>query len=339
MKLGVAALAAAALLGLVLYAGSQNAPAAVRVAYFPNITHSQALAGKATGKFQSALAPAKIEWKEFNAGPPVIEALFAGALDIAYVGPNPAIAGYIRSRGEALRVIAGATSGGASLVVRSDSGIERANDLHGKRIATPQLGNTQDVAFRAWLAANGLKPREKGGDVQVIPIVNPDQLTLFAKGEIDGAWAPEPWASLLVHQAGGRILLDERDLWPNRQFVTANVIVRTDFLRQHPDLVKRWVRAHVELTEWIRENPQEAKRIVNEEIQRATRKALPPDVLDDAFSRLDVTYDPLRDSLQRAAEQSFELGFLGKEAPNLSGLDDLSILNEVLRDEKARPIP
>jgi NitT/TauT family transport system substrate-binding protein len=319
---------------------AQASPGVIRVGYFPNITHSQALIGKATRKFDSALAPAgKVEWKEFNAGPSVIEALFAGALDVAYVGPNPTIAGYTRSKGEALRVIAGATSGGASLVVRSASGIQQPNDVHGKRIATPQLGNTQDVAFRVWLLANGMKPREKGGDVQVIPIANPDQLTLFLKGEIDGAWAPEPWASLLVHQAGGRILLDERDLWPNHQFVTANIIVRTEFLRQHPDLVKRWLRAHIELTGWINQNQQEAKRILNEEIQKETRKALPPDVLDDAFSRLEITYDPLRDALLRTAQQAYQLGFLGKEAPNLSGLYDLTLLNEVLREQKAGPIP
>jgi len=340
VKLGTIALVVIALLSFTFHANPQSASAVVRVGYFPNITHSQALVGKATAKFDGALAPvAKVEWKEFNAGPSVIEALFAGALDLAYVGPNPTIAGYTRSRGEALHVIAGATSGGASLVVRSTSGIQQPNDFHGKRIATPQLGNTQDVAFRAWLLAHGLAPREKGGDVQVIPISNPDQLTLFLKGEIDGAWAPEPWASRLVHEAGGRIFLDERDLWPNRQFVTANLIVRTDFLKQHPDLVKRWLRAHVELTGWINQNQKKAKHVLNDEIHNETGKALPPEVLDDAFSRLEVTYDPLRDSLLRAAQQAYQLGFLGREAPDLSGLYDLSLLNEILRDEKARPIP
>ena len=318
---------------------AQTSTRVVHVGYFPNITHSQALIGKATGKFDQALAPsAKVEWKEFNAGPSVVEALFAGALDIAYIGPNPTIAGYTRSQGAALRVIAGATSGGAGLVVRPASGINGVKDFHGKRIATPQLGNTQDVALRAWLRAQGLSPREKGGDVQVIPIANPDQLTLFRKGEIDAAWAPEPWAARLVHEAGGRLFLDERDLWPNRQFVAAEVIVRTDFLKQYPDLVKTWIHTHVTLTNWINKNQAEAKRILNEEIKRETSKSFPAEVLDDAFSRLEVTYDPLRDSLLRDAQQAYELGFLGKQAPDLSGLVDLSILNEVLREEKARPI-
>ena len=140
--------------------------------------------------------------------------MFAEALDIAYVGPNPTVAGYVRSHGEAVRVIAGAASGGAALVIRQGSGIKKAADFHGRKVATPELGNTQDVALRSWLRANGLKPREKGGDVQVIPTSNPDQVTLFLRGQIDAAWAPEPWAARLVHEAGGQIMLDERDLWP-----------------------------------------------------------------------------------------------------------------------------
>ena len=185
----------------------------IRVGAFPNITHAQPMIGKANGWFEKAMGPnVKIEWNSFNAGPSAIEALFAGAIDVTYVGPNPAINGYVRSNGEALRIIAGATSGGAALVVRGDSGINKAEDFHGKRIASPQMGNTQDVALRAWLKSQGLKTRDKGGDVQVMPIANPDQLTLFLKKEIDAAWAPEPWASRLVHDAGGRIFLDERTL-------------------------------------------------------------------------------------------------------------------------------
>ena len=327
------------LLGSAWLLRAQSPAVQIHAGYFPNITHSQALVGKATGKFDAALAPnATVDWKQFNAGPSVIEALFAGALDIAYVGPNPAISGYIRSKGAALRVIAGATSGGAALVVRPAAGIQSANDFHGKRIATPQLGNTQDVALRAWLLANNLQVREKGGDVQVIPIANPDQLTLFLKGEIDAAWAPEPWASRLVHDAGGKIFLDERDLWPNRQFATALLIVRTEFLQQHPDLVKTWVRTHVELTDWINKNPAEAKRLINEEIRKETSKALPPEVLDDAYSHLDVTYQPLREPLLRSAQQAFQLGFLGKDSPDLSGLYDLSVLNDILKEKKAGPV-
>jgi len=320
-------------------ARGQSTRVAVRAGYFPNVTHSQALVGRALGRFEQALGSgAHIEWKVFNAGPSVIEALFARALDLAYIGPNPAIAGYVRSKGEALRVIAGATSGGAALVVRPAAGIAKPEDFHGKKIATPQLGNTQDVALRAWLQAHSLKTRDKGGDVLVIPIANPDQLTLFLKGEIDAAWAPEPWASRLIQEANARLFVDERDLWPHCQFVTAHLIVRTSFLREHPDVVKNWLRAHIELTEWINAKPTEAKQIVNKQIQKDTGKALPPKVLDESFSRLQATFDPIRSSLLTSAQQAYDAGFLGRERPDLSGLYDLALLNEVLLEKKAKPI-
>src|ERR1700752_2832014 len=224
----------------------------VRVGAFPNITHAQAMVGKANAAFEKAMGPnVKIEWKSFNAGPSAIEALFAGAIDMTYIGPNPTISGYVRSNGEALRVVAGAASGGAALVVRNDSGISKPSDFHGKKVASPQLGNTQDVALRAWLKANGLKTTDKGGDVQIVPLANPDQLTLFLKKDLDAAWAPEPWATRLIREGNGRLFLDERTLWPGGQFICANLIVSPKFLRDHPDVVKNWLRAHVELTEWI----------------------------------------------------------------------------------------
>jgi NitT/TauT family transport system substrate-binding protein len=306
----------------------------VRVGAFPNITHPQAMIGKANAWFEKALGPqTRIEWKSFNAGPSAIEALFAGALDMTYIGPNPAINGYVRSNGEALRIIAGATSGGAALVVRSDAGINRDEDFHGKRIASPQMGNTQDVALRAWLKSKGLKTRDKGGDVQVVPVANPDQLTLFAKRELDAAWAPEPWASRLVHEANGRIFLDERTLWPNGQFITAHLIVSTKFLQAHPDLVKNWLRAHVELTDWINSHPAQAKQILNQQISKETGKALSKDVLDDAFGRLQATSDPLRKSLMQAAQSAFDAGFLGRRMPDLSNLYDLTLLNQILAEK------
>jgi len=326
-------LASTALFALLasLEAQAQNAPVVIRAGHFPNITHSQGVIGQANGWFEKAVAPeARVDWKVFNAGPSAIEALFAGAIDLTYIGPNPAINGYVRSQGEALRIVAGATSGGAALVVRADSGIQKPEDFHGKKIASPQMGNTQDVALRGWLNAHGLKLREKGGDVQAIPIANPDQLTLFLKREIDGAWAPEPWASRLIREANGRLFLDERALWPNGQFVTTHLIVSTQFLREHRSLVKKWVKAHVELTAWINRNLPEAKRVLNGEIRKETGKALPQPVLDDSFSRLQVTYDPVRSSLFTSAKWAFEAGFLGRERPDLSGIYDLSILNEVL---------
>lgn len=313
--------------------------ATIRVGAFPNITHSQAMVGKANGFFEKALGPeVKIEWKTFNAGPAAIEALFAGAIDMTYVGPNPAIQGYVRSNGEALRIVAGATSGGAALVVRKDSGIEKPGDFRGKKVASPQQGNTQDVALRAWLMAHGMKTVDKGGDVQVLPMANPDQLTLFQKKELDAAWAPEPWATRLIEEGNGRLFLDERDLWPNGQFITCQLIVGTKFLKDHAELVKNWIRAHVELTDWIIAHQADAKMALNRQIQAETGKALPPAELDEAFSRLQVTYDPLRASLLTAAKSAFDAGFLGRRMPDLSQLYDLQPLNQVLAEKGRKTI-
>ena len=315
---------------------AQSPQITIRAAHFPNITHAQAVIAHANGAYQKALGnAAKIDWKIFNAGSPVIEAIFAGHLDIAYIGPNPAITGYVRSQGKALRIVAGAMSGGASLIVRADSGIQKPADLRGKRVATPQLGNTQDVALRAWLLSHGMKSWERGGEVRVLPIANADQLTLFARKELDAAWAPEPWASRLMREANGRLFLDERTLWPDGKFVTTVVIVRTDFLRQHPELIKKWVRAHVEMTEWINTNLAEAKRVLNLELQKETTKALPQALLDESFSRLEPTVDPLRVSLFKSAKSAFDLGFLGRQQIDLSKLYDLGILNEVRKERGA----
>jgi NitT/TauT family transport system substrate-binding protein len=311
----------------------------VRVGAFPNITHAQAMVGKANGAFQKALGPGvKIEWTSFNAGPSAIEALFAGAIDMTYVGPNPTISGYLRSNGEALRVIAGAASGGAALVVRNDSGINKPEDFHGKRVGSPQLGNTQDVALRAWLKAHGMKPTDKGGDVQVIPLANPDQLTMFLQKQLDASWAPEPWATRLIREGNAHLFLDERTLWPQGQFVVTNLVVSPKFLREHPEVVKNWLVAHVELTDWINGHLAEAKKVLNEQIAKETGKALPPAVLDEAFGRLQITYDPLRSSLLASAKSAYEAGFLGKQLPDLSSLYDLGPLNQVLKERGKQAI-
>ena len=337
---GFAILSAILMLACVSNAGAQANPVIVRVGYFPNITHAQALVGRANGAFEQALGPGvKLQWIAFNAGPAAIEAMFAEAIDLTYVGPNPTVAGYVRSQGAAVRVIAGAASGGAALVIRQGSGITKAADFHGKKVATPQLGNTQDVALRAWLRANGLKPREKGGDVQIVPTANPDQLTLFLRGQIDAAWAPEPWVARLVHEAGGQILIDERDLWPNKQFVATNLIVRPKFLKEHPDVVKKFLVAHVEITQWITKNPAQAKQVMNQQLAKEPgSKPLAAPVMDEAFGRLQVTVDPIRSSLQKSTQEAFDEGFLGKQQPDLSGLYDLTLLNEVLREKKASPV-
>ena len=311
----------------------------IRVGAFPNITHAQAMVGKANGWFDKAMGPqVKVQWTSFNAGPSAIEALFGGAIDMTYVGPNPAINGYVRSNGEAVRVVAGVASGGASLVVRNDSGIQKPEDFHGKRVASPQFGNTQDVALRNWLKSHGMKTTDKGGDVQIIPLANPDQLTLFLKKDLDAAWAPEPWATRLIHEGNGRLFVDERTLWPNGQFVIGLLVVNTKFLREHSDLVKDWIRAEVDLTDWINSHPVESKKLLNQQIQAETDKALPTVVLDEAFGRMQVTYDPLHSALTTAAQQAFDDGFLGRQRPDLSRLYDLTLLNQVLAEKGKKAV-
>ncbi len=309
---------------------SAEAATTIRVGYFPNLTHSQALIGLARGDFQDALGPAvRIEPTSFNAGPAVIEALFADAIDLAYIGPNPAINGYVKSNGQALRIVAGATSGGAAFVVRPEAGIQTPADLAGKKLATPQLGGTQDVALRNFIVTHGLMTTENGGTVEIIPTDNSQTLDLFRQGMIDGAWVPEPWASRLIVEGGGTVFVDERDLWPNGDFVTTHIIVSTGFLEDHPDLVKKWLEAHVAITQWEQANPAEARTAVNAEIEKITGKKLKDEVIAQAWERLTVTWDPIASSLTTSAESAFNAGFLS-EKPDLTGIYDLTLLNEVL---------
>ncbi len=303
----------------------------VRLGYFPNLTHAVALVGVERGTFQQALGSnVKLETKTFNAGPALIEALFAGAIDIGYVGPNPAINGYVQSHGEALRVIAGASSGGVLFVVRPGARIQSPKDLANKKFADPQLGGTQDVALRYYLQQNGLKAADKGGNVQIIPTDNATILTLFKAGKIDGAWVPEPWATRLIVEGKGKVFLDERSLWPGGKFVTTNVVVRKAFLDQHPDLVNKLLQGHVDTIEYIMSNPESAKSIVNQEIKLITGKAMTSKELDLAYNNLDITYDPLSDTLLQSANRAFSLGFLGSSKPDLSGIYNLGPLNQVL---------
>jgi NitT/TauT family transport system substrate-binding protein len=313
---------------------------ALRVGYFPNITHSQALIGLARGDFQDALGEeVVIQPTMFNAGPSVIEALFAGQIDLSYIGPNPAINGFIKSEGEALRIVCGATSGGAAFVVRADSGIRTADDLAGKKLASPQMGNTQDVALRTYLLANGMKTREQGGDVEVVPTSNPLILDMLRLGEIDGAWVPEPWASRLIIEGGGELFLDERDLWTQTggAFVTAQIIVSTKFFTAHPEVVKDWIRAHVEITQWELEHPADARELLNAEIEKFTGKKLPAEVLTMAWGRMTVTWDPIPASLFQSAQYAYEAGFL-KEKPNLDGIYDVNLLDQVLEEKGLPPV-
>ena len=278
----------------------------------------------------------KVQWTSFNAGPSAIEALFAGAIDMTYVGPNPAINGYVRSNGEALRVVAGAASGGASLIVRNDAGINSPEDFHGKRVASPQFGNTQDVALRNWLKKHGMKTNDKGGDVQIVPMANPDQLTLFLKKDLDAAWAPEPWATRLIHEGNGRLFVDERTCGPTANSSSDCWSSIQSFCNAHPDLVKNWIRANVDLTDWINAHPAEAKKLLNQQIQRETGKALPAAVLDEAFSRLQVTYDPLHTRAEHRRPAGIRRWISRPQMPDLSRLYDLTLLNKFSRRKSER---
>lgn len=303
----------------------------VHLGYYPNLTHAVAIVGYERGTFQQALgSQVKLVATTFNAGPAEIEALNSGSIDIAYVGPSPAINGYVKSKGADLRIIAGGSSGGVLFVVRPGANITSAKDLANKKIADPQQGGTQDVSLRYYLQQNNLAPADKGGNVQIVPTDNPTILTLFKAGKIDGAWVPEPWGTRLVVEGKGKIFLDERTLWPDGKFVTTNVVVRKAFIDQHPDIVNKFLQAHVDMVQWILSNPGSAKTIVNSEIKRITGKALLPAELDIAWNNLDITYDPLANSLYQSADRAFSLGFLGASKPSLTGIYNLGLLNQVL---------
>ena len=317
----------------------------LRIGYFPNLNHAQAVIGlQQDGDFQKILntnsnnttKDVRVESFVFNAGPSAIEALFGGQIDVAYVGPNPAINGYLASNGQGLRVISGAASGGASFVIRNDSGIKSVNDLGGKKFASPQLGNTQDVSLRKYLVDNGFNTVDNGGNVTVVPVTPADILTLMLKNEIDGAWVPEPWATRLVKEANGRIFVDERDLWPPEgKFVTAHIIVRPEYLKDNPDVIKKLIAAHVNETQWINSNKEQAIKEFNIQLKKLTGKELPEDVLAESITRLEFTYDPIKESLFKSANDAYDLGFLakGKARPNLESIYDLTLLDQVLREK------
>jgi NitT/TauT family transport system substrate-binding protein len=318
-----------------------NTVKTLRIGYYPNINHAQAVIGLGNGDFQKALGNnIKVQTFTFNAGPSAIEALLAKRIDVTYVGSNPPINGYVVSEGKALRIISGASSAGAVFVVRNDSGIKSPKDFAGKKFASPQLGNTQDIALRRYLLDNGYKTTENGGTVTVTPVANPDILTLFLKKEIDGAWVPEPWGTRLVKEANGRIFLDERNLWKDGKFVTANIAASTDYLQNNPDVIKKLLAAHVNETTWINDHRQEAIKAFNIELKKLTGKTIPEDELRQAVSRIDFTYDPLKLSLFQSANNAYDLGFLakGKPHPNLSGIFDLTILDEVLKEKGLKPV-
>ena len=304
-----------------------SAPTTVRLGYFPNITHAPAIVGVEKGFFQEELGQNKLETSTFNAGPEAVDALFADSIDAAFVGANPAINAFQKSNGEAVRIVAGSTSGGAGLVVKPS--IASAADLKGKKIATPQLGNTQDVALRAFLKSKGLSADTSGGgDVSIVPQANADTLTQFASGDIDGAWVPEPFFTRLQQESGGKVLVDEKTLWPDGKFVTTQLIVATKFLTAHPDAVLALLKGEDDAIAYINAVPADAQKLTNDGIAKITGKALKDEVVAAAFKNLSFTLDPLASSLKKSAQDAYDAGLL--KDTKLDGIYDLTLVNQVL---------
>jgi NitT/TauT family transport system substrate-binding protein len=311
-------------------ATASTEPVTLRLGYFGNTTHAPAIVGIEHGEFQTALGSnVTLKTSVFNAGPAAVEAIFGGALDASFVGPNPSINAYAQSKGEAVRVVSGTASGGAYFVVKPD--VTETN-LKGKTFATPQLGNTQDVALRSWLKDKGLETNSAGGgDVKIIPQENATTLDTFKAGQIDGAWVPEPWATRLVKEGGGKILVDEKDLWPRGKYVTTNLLVTTKFLDAHPDVVQNLIVGLGKSIDFIKNSPTQAEQVVADGIQKATGKPIAADLVTASFKNIDFTLDPVPSSLLKGAQNAQALGLLDPVS-NLKGIYDLKPLNAVLKD-------
>lgn len=303
---------------------SGAAPSEVRIGYFANLTHAQAVLGVASGDFQNAVAPAKVSTKLFNAGPSLIEALFAGEIDIGYIGPGPALNAHAKSRGEGVRVVAGAAANGVLIVARKDAGINALSDLKDKRIATPQLANTQDLAARYYVTHQlGQKDHKN-----VMPVPNAEQVAMMTKGDVDAAWAPEPWASLLVAQAGAKVIGQEKDLWPQKSFSITVVITTPEFLNKHPDTVEKILGAHRVWTARLNNEPARYVPQLKSALFDLTKKQLPEGVVESALANTLFTDEPLPHTFDAMATWSYELGYT-KSKTDLKGLIDTALLSRL----------
>ncbi len=292
----------------------------IRVAFFPNIGHAVPIVGYETGIFSDGLGnKTLIETKIFDSGPQVIESIFARSIDLAYVGPGPAINGFIKSDHK-IKILSGSASGGASFVVHPNSKINSIEDFPGKKIAVPQIGNTQDVSLRNYLLENGLAPAHKGGSVIIFNIANPDIYTLFVKGEIDAAWVPEPWATIFVQQLDGKRLFYEEDIWPNKQFASVLLIGRTDYIEKHPEIIQKWIESHDKTVNWINTNPNKSELIFNEFMKKTLGESLPEAIVRESLSNLEITSDPIPESIAIFAQQADSLGYLGRDGYDLEGI-------------------
>ena len=308
----------------------------LRLGYFPNLTHAPALAGLKKGYFASALGSnVTIETHTFNAGGDAITAILSNSIDATFVGPSPTTNAFVQSHGEAIRVVAGSTSGGALLVVKPS--ISSVAGLKGKTIADPQLGATQDVALRWFLKSNGFATDTAGGgDVSILPEDNAQTLIAFKQGKVDGAWVPEPWASRLVLEGNGRVLVDERDLWPQGKFVTTDLVVRTDFLQAHPKRIQALLEGLYESIAYLSSNPSDAQGVTNDALAELTGKKLASGIVAAAWQHMTFTLDPLAPTLKASADHAHSLGLLPNV--NLSGLYDLALLNAVLAAHHEPPV-
>ena len=293
----------------------------IRVAFFPSVVHAVPIIGMETQTFANNLnTDLDIQVKIFDSGPQVIESIFSNSVDIAYVGPGPVINGFLKSDGNDLKILAGAASGGASFVIQKNSGLDLIENYSGKRIAAPQISNTQDVSLRHYLAENGLVTAEKGGDVFVLNIANPDIYTLFAKGDIDGAWVPEPWATMLVEELDGVRLFDENEFWPENQFSSVLLIGRSDYIEKNPEIIKKWINANEKTAQWINNHPDESKKLYNEFLNSYMGRTLPQNIVEKSFSNIIITSEPLENSVYTFAERADALGYLGRDGYSLDGL-------------------
>jgi len=311
----------------------------IRVAYFPNISHAVPIIGMEKGTFQDQIGNnTVIESMLFDAGPQVIESIFAGSIDIAYVGPGPAINGFLKSENHNVKILSGAASGGASFIAHPNSKINSVADFGGKRIAAPQIGNTQDISLRNYLSENGLKPAEKGGSVIVLNIPNPDIYTLFAKGDIDAAWVPEPTATILVQQLDGKRLFNEEELWPDNRFASVLLIAREEYVNQNPNVINKWLEAHKQTVDWINSNPEQTRIIFIQFMKKETGKSLSDTLIDESLSNLEITSDPIVSSIHTFAKRADSLGYLGRHGYSLDGIffdiNSNSQLEEVLVHDK-----
>jgi NitT/TauT family transport system substrate-binding protein len=309
----------------------------LRLGIFPNLTHAPGFVALGEGIFEDVLAPTKIETRVFNSGTDAGNALLGGSIDATYIGPGPATSLFLESNGN-VAVVSGAVSGGASFVVRNDSGIDGPEDMPGKRIAVPSFGNTQDIAFRSWLEENGLKTNDEGGDVNVLEVDNPELPHLFERGDLDGAWEPEPYPSLLVAEGLGEVYIDEADLWPGGRFVTTHLLVSVPFMEEHPDIVRKLVAANVEAINLLNDDPETAKAAAQAELITAGAPSLDQAVVDSAWEKLEFTWDPIATSLQIGARNAFELGYIEDDPSNILDLYRLDDLNAILSERGESPV-